>query len=220
MISELSNRLTHVRWIAGGTGAGKTTITRILAERHGLAVYLGDVAERTWIPRFTPEGQPHAWATLRLTKEQRAGLSGRERFESMASRHGETIEFVVEDVLAMPADRPILADWFGNAPRDLAPLLTWPEQAVFLVPTPEFRRQALTTRFADPDRARATWGSGDHERALANRLARDELWDAELRHQADEMGLPVIVVDGSRSAEALADDLADRFRLGLSASRR
>jgi hypothetical protein len=52
---------------------------------------------------------------------------------------------------------------------------------VFLLPTKEFRREALGTRFADPDRARATWGDGDHVRAFANRLARDELWDAELR---------------------------------------
>jgi hypothetical protein len=87
------------------------------------------------------------------------------------------------------------------------------------LPTKDFRWQALTSRFSDPDRARATWGDGDHARALGNRLARDELWDAELRRQATEMGLPVIVVDGSRAAEALADDLADRFRLGLSASR-
>ncbi len=219
MISELSNRLTHVRWIAGGTGAGKSTLTRILFQRYDLAVYLGDVAERAWTPRFTPERQPHAWASLRLTTEQRAQLSGQQRFDTMASRHGETIEFVVEDLLAMPADRPILVDWFGNTPRDLAPLLSWPEQAVFLLPTKEFRREALGTRFADPDRARATWGDGDHDRAFANRLARDDLWDAELRRQAVEMGLPMIAVDGSRSADALADDLAKRFRLGLHAGR-
>ncbi len=220
MIGESSNRLTHVRWIAGGTGAGKTTLTRILARRYDLAIYAGDIAEHDWVARFTPDRHPHAFASLRLSREQRAGQSARQRFDRMASRHGETIEFVVEDLLAMPADRPILADWFGNTPRDLAPLLSWPEQAVFLLPTPEFRRRALGTRFADTDRARATWGDGDHARAFANRLARDDLWDAELRRQATEMGLPVIVVDGSWTEDALADDLADRFRLGLATDRR
>lgn len=215
MSSELSSRLSHVRWIAGGTGAGKSTLTRILAQRYDLAVYLGDVAERGWVARFTPDRHPHAVANQRLSREQRAARTGRQRFDGMASRHGETIGFVVEDLLAMPADRPILVDWFGNAPRDLAPLFNWPEQAVFLLPTPEFRRQALAARFADPDRARVNWGDGDHARALANRLARDDLWDGEVRGQAIELGLPVIVVDGSLSADTLADEVAERFRLGL-----
>lgn len=132
-----------------------------------------------------------------------------QRFSEAASLHGETIDFVIDDLLAMPDDRPILVDWFGNTPHDVAPLLSWPEQAVFLLPTKDFRHTALFTRFADPDRARATWGDTDHARALANRLARDELWDAEIRRQTDD----VLVVDGSRSAEELADELAQRFRL-------
>jgi dephospho-CoA kinase len=34
----------HVRWIGGGTGAGKSTVTGRLAERFGLAVYGTDAA--------------------------------------------------------------------------------------------------------------------------------------------------------------------------------
>jgi hypothetical protein len=68
-------------------------------------------------------------------------------------------------------------------------------------------------RFADRDRARATWGDVDHERAFANRLARDELWDAEVRRQAVGLDLPLPSVDGTRSAAELADDLARRFRV-------
>jgi hypothetical protein len=40
-------------------------------------------------------------------------------------------------------------------------------------------------------------------------MARDELWDAEVRRQAADLGLPVLAVDGSRDL----DDLATRFRL-------
>ncbi|HEY4457630.1 MAG TPA: hypothetical protein VGN81_25175 [Pseudonocardiaceae bacterium] len=214
MIGALSKtRLAHVRWIAGGTGAGKSTLCRILAQRYDLTVYIGDRAEHTWTPRFTKDQHPYAWATIHQTLEQRALCSPEQRFAEASSLHGETIGFVLDDLLAMPDDRPILVDWFGNTPHDVVPLLSWPEQAVFLLPTPEFRRIALTERFADSDRARATWGDTDHARALAIRLARDDLWDAEMRRQAVETGAQILLVDGSRSAEELADDVAERFRL-------
>jgi ABC-type sugar transport system ATPase subunit len=107
-------RLAHVRWLAGGTGTGKSTLCRILAQRHDLTVYIGDRAELTWVPRFTPEAHPHAWANIAMTVEQRALRAPEQRFAEAASLHGETIDFVVTDLLAMPDDRPILVDWFGN----------------------------------------------------------------------------------------------------------
>jgi hypothetical protein len=94
---------------------------------------------------------------------QRVNRTPEEIFNGMASLHGETIGFIVEDLLALPADRPILLDWFGNTPHSMAPLLTWPEQVVFLLPTSDFRRTALVTRYADQDRASAAWGDTDHE---------------------------------------------------------
>lgn len=62
--------------------------------------------------------------------------------------------------------------------------------------------------------ARETGSLCPHGRRLALRLARDELWDAEIRRQAVASGLPVVTVDGSRDVRDLADDLAARFRLG------
>src|SRR5690349_5792517 len=40
----LAGRLRQVRWIGGGSGAGKTTTARRLAERHGLRLYSTDAA--------------------------------------------------------------------------------------------------------------------------------------------------------------------------------
>lgn len=212
-MGSIAQRLAHVRWIAGGTGAGKSTVARILAARTGAVVYHGDRAERDWVSRCTPKDHPVMYANLLLSKEERAMLAPAERLERTASRHGETIGFVIEELLALPKDRPVIVDWFGNAPRDVSPLLSWPGQAVFLLPTKEFRQVALGTRFADPERAKANWGGVDTAVALANRLGRDELWDAVVRRQAVELGLPVIDIDGTRDAESVADDLARRFRL-------
>jgi hypothetical protein len=131
----------------------------------------------------------------------------------MPSLHGETFPLVVEDLLALPADRPVLVDDFRTLPRHVAPFLPKPEYAAFLLPTPAFRREALTRRYADPDRARANWGDADPAEMLRRRLARDELWDEEVRRQAREFSLPVIEVDGRTSPVALAARLAAAFAL-------
>ncbi|MEU7689170.1 hypothetical protein FLW53_21405 [Microbispora sp. SCL1-1] len=213
-LADLRRRLAHVRWIAGGTGAGKSTVTQALAERHDVHVYDGDRAELGYVKRCDPRRQPHLWALLRTPTEDRwAGRTAEEIFHAMPSLHGETFGFVLDDLLALPADRPVLVDDFRTLPSEVAPLVTRPQQAVFLLPAPEFRARALGARFADPARARANWGDGDHADALAKRLARDLLWDEEVRRQARELGLPVVHVDGSRSVADLAADLAAMFRL-------
>ncbi|MCL2552666.1 MAG: hypothetical protein FWE75_11055 [Actinomycetia bacterium] len=209
-----AERLTHVRWIAGGTGTGKSTVARLLALRHGLAVYDGDRAEHAWLPRTTPQRHPH----LSAARNRPPGANWRDRtpeevFATMASLHGETVGFLVEDLLALAADRMTLVDYFGILPRHLAPLLIDPAHAVFLFPTPDFRRRVLTARYADPDRARATWGDLDPAATLAKRLSRDALWDQEVRIQADRLGLTTLVVDGSVPAPALADTVARHFGL-------
>jgi hypothetical protein len=212
--ADLAYRLAHVRWIAGGTGAGKSTLTRALADRYDVIVYNGDLAERDYASRCTAHGQPRLWALMHTSPAQKwNGRTAAEIYASMPSLHGETVGFVIEDLLSLPTQRPVLVDDFRTLPRDVAPLLTWPEQAAFLLPTPQFRHNALGTRFADPARARANWGDSDHTEAFALRLARDDLWDAEVHRQAQELALPTVTVDGSRDVADLTDDLAHRFRL-------
>ncbi|MFI6938809.1 hypothetical protein ACIBI4_06025 [Streptomyces sp. NPDC050418] len=212
--SALAHRLAHVRWIAGGTGTGKSTLTRLLAARHGTAVLDGDRAEGPWVARCSPRLHPRL-AALRdlppgsLWRENEA----EEVFRSMPSLHGEMTGFLVEDLLELPDDRTVLVDYFGILPNDLAPLLLHPEQAVFLLPTPEFRAQALTSRYADAERSRATWGATATDGMLAKRLARDALWDAEVRRQATDLGLATVTVDGTVPPEDLARRVAARFGL-------
>ncbi|GIH65214.1 hypothetical protein [Microbispora siamensis] len=213
-IADIRRRLAHVRWIAGGAGAGKSTVTRALAERHDVLVYDGDRAELGYVHRCDPRRQPYLWTLLRTPTEDRwASRTAEEIFHAMPSLHGETFGFVLDDLLALPADRSVLVDDFRTLPREVAPLLTRPGHAVFLLPTPEFRARALGDRFADPARARANWGNGDHAVALAKRLARDRLWDEEVRRQARELELPVLSVDGSRGVADLATELAAMFQL-------
>ena len=52
---SLTSRLRHVHWIGGASGAGKSTIARRLADKHGLRLYstdeaMGDHSSR-WLPQ-------------------------------------------------------------------------------------------------------------------------------------------------------------------------
>ncbi|MER5350911.1 hypothetical protein ABT093_11310 [Kitasatospora sp. NPDC002551] len=211
---SLAERLAHVRWIAGGPAAGKSTLTRLLADRHDAAVLDGDRAEHRWLDRCDPGRHPRLAALRnRPPGDQWRGRTARQVFRAMPSLHGEMTGFLVEDLLALPADRTVLVDYFGILPRDLAPLLRHSGQAVFLLPTPAFRKEALTARYADPARARATWGDRDPESALADRLARDALWDDEVRRQAPLHAAAVLTVDGTTPAADLAERVAARFGL-------
>ncbi|MFJ8039571.1 hypothetical protein ACIRBX_03525 [Kitasatospora sp. NPDC096147] len=205
--------LRRVRWIVGGTGAGKSTVARELAARYGVAVFDGDRAEGSWARRADPVRQPRLTAQQGLAPgEFWAGRTAAEVLAAMPSLHGEMTGFLVADLLERVAGGgPLLVDWFGLLPDGLAPLLADPAQAVCLVPTPAFREAALRARYADPARARANWGDHDPAEMLARRLERDLLWDEQVRLRAARAGLTVRTVDGSVGPAALAEELAAGF---------
>ncbi|MEU8132836.1 hypothetical protein [Streptodolium elevatio] len=203
-VTTVAARLSRIRWIAGGTGAGKSTLARLLGARYGLPVCHGDDAELGWIARSGP-GHPNLFALSRLPPGSFwAGRTPKQAFKATPSVHGETLAHLTEDLLARPDEGPLLVDYFGILPEHLAPLLTSPRQAVFLLPTPEFRALVMFERHVD---------TGCPE-VLAKRLMRDALWDRKVRRQAARLGLHTIVTDGTRPLDDLADELAAHFGLG------
>ncbi|NUP32775.1 MAG: hypothetical protein HOU01_13775 [Streptomycetaceae bacterium] len=201
--STLAERLAHVRWIAGGTGAGKSTVAEQLGGLFDVTVVHGDPAEPGWIARSGPE-HPNLFALSRLPPGSFwAGRTAKQAYRATPSVHGETLAHLVQDLLALPADRRILVDYFGVLPRHVAPLLSGPGQAVFLLPTAEWRHGVMLGRHGPVV-----------DEILAKRLVRDGMWDARVRKQAHRLGMPVISVDGTRSVAATAAEVAEHLDLG------
>lgn len=53
---------------------------------------------------------------------------------------------VIDDLLGLPKDQPILAEGFGFLPELVHPLLSNPQQAIWLVPTESFKRDSMERR--------------------------------------------------------------------------
>ncbi|WP_344658444.1 hypothetical protein [Catenulispora subtropica] len=202
--------LHRALWIGGAQWAGKSTVARILAHRHGLTAYHYDyhdarghqdrrIARRVALGQPTEDPDPETvW--VHTTAEDMAA-------ETLA---GFPVRFTwaLDDLRALSSGRPILAEGWGLRPELVAPLLDTPRRMVVMVPTEEFRSHQLATlpragamggRFSDPDRAQA------------NRIGRDRLVGEDAAHRAAVLGIRVLRVDGSRDAESIADDVADHF---------
>jgi 2-phosphoglycerate kinase len=194
--------LQHVRWIGGGSGAGKSTVARQLAADHGLQLYHAEPFSR-YAGRADPGRTPLLQEFMAMDMEERwVNRSPEVMLETFHGVRGEGFDLVVDDLLALPPSPPVLVEGFSLLPRLVAPLLCRPWQAVWLLPTPEFRRAAFESRgstWTIPDK------TSDPQRALANLLARDQLFTEELRAQARACGVQMVNVDGSLGvAESVA----------------
>jgi hypothetical protein len=208
--TELKARVAHVRWLGGGSGAGKSTVAGRLCAEYGLRLYEAEQFS-THLPRSSAASAPLAHAFGAMDMDERWLTRTPEvMFETFHGFQGEGFPLILEDLLALPPEQPAIAEGFNLLPRQIAPLLTDPAHAVWLLPTPEFRRVAFEARgwlWTIPNR------TSDPPQALANLLARDALFTEELRRQAAEHGLQTIAVDGTRSVEHLTAAVADALEL-------
>lgn len=201
----MAARLHHIRWLGGGTGAGKSTIARRLAERHGLRLYQCDAMEPDHVARAKREEHPLLFRFLEMSMDERWVLrSPAEMLATLPAAQGEGFQLILDDLLALPTDRPILAEGYKLLPRLVRPLLGAPQRAMWLIPTPGIRRAGLEMRGTLWDMPRQT---SDPERALVNRLARDALFSDLIAREAAALDLRCVIVDGSRDLEQMTEEV-------------
>lgn len=194
--------LGHVRWLGGGSGAGKSTTARRLAAENGWDLYVTDDFMADHARRCPAAEAPSLAAFAAMSMDERwVDRTPAEMLETFHWFRGEGFRCIVEDLLALDPGRTVLAEGFRLLPDLVAPLLGDPTHAVWLLPTPEFRRAAFTSRGG-------LWAvagrTGDPPRALENLLARDALFTERLRERTAALGLRTLVVDGSLDEVATA----------------
>lgn len=122
---------------------------------------------------------------------------------------GEGFSMIIEDILRLPGNPGIIVEGFRLLPHLVKPLLSVPGQAVWLLPTPEFRRTVVDSRGGQQ------WGfigkTSDHEQALRNLLERDAMFTDHLSQEAQRLELNTIAVDSTMTV----DELAGRVKKAL-----
>ncbi|MDA1359430.1 hypothetical protein O1R50_07350 [Glycomyces luteolus] len=211
---EVRARLRHVYWIGGGSGAGKSTIARALAERHDLRYCGTDESMQDHARRTTAVEAPHLHDFMAMTMDERWMLRSPEvMYETFHWFRGEGFHLIVEDLLAMPPDQGIVVEGFRLLPALVAPLLADRNRAVWLLPTPDFRAYAVDRRAKATDRPGFIQQTSDPERAARNLAARERYFVEHLRAETRELGLQAITVDSAAGEGGSIRRVSGRFGL-------
>lgn len=205
-------QLRHVYWIGGGSGSGKSTIARRIAEQHGLHLYATDEAMPEHARRSTPTESPYLCRFIAMDMDERwVTRTPQAMLETFHWFQGEGFGMIVDDLLQLPTDRGVIVEGFRLLPHLVKPLLADPGRAVWLLPTSEFRRAVFDRRGG------ATWGfiakTGNPEQALRNLLERDGMFTARLAEETRRLDLSSIAVDLTMAEGELARRVAEAFRL-------
>lgn len=201
--------LRQVYWIGGGSGAGKSTIARRIAERQGLRLYATDDVMSDHAARSTADDSPSLFEFMAMDMDERwMSRSPEVMLETFHWFRGEGFGLIVEDLLAMPAEPGVVAEGFRLLPRLVGPLLAEPGHAVWLIPTEGFRRAAFDSRGSTWQIADRT---NDPERALRNLLERDRMFTEQLRAEAGRLDLPVLEVDVTMTEDDLVERVTEAF---------
>ena len=199
--TTLANALRHVIWLGGAPDAGKTTLAHELARARGLTLYIQDRHEPEHFARATTKQHPEISAFWAMSLDERWVSRAPEEMAAQVVRSSaERFSLLVEDVLALPCDVPMLVEGPWLFPELVAPALSDTHQALWLVPTLDFKQASAAAR-GKPGVSHET---SDPDRATRNWLARDLLLGAHIRQSAAALGLELWQIDGGLSPEELA----------------
>lgn len=206
-----SRALENIYWLGGTSGAAKSTIARRIAADHDMRLYSTDDFMGNHAERCLPVDCPLLEDFKQMTMDERwATRTPEMMFETFHWFHGEGFNFIVEDLLALPSDRKIIVEGFRLLPSLVKPHIAKNRQAIWLISTSEFRLKAFSDRGSLWDIPNKTT---QPEKAYQNHLARESMFAEQLKKEAKEERVTAMVVDGSRSKEALISAVSLHFGL-------
>ena len=208
----LQEKLRNVYWIGGGTAAGKSTVSRRIAADQHLQVYSTDDVMQDHAMRSTSDNCTFLHEFMAMDMDQRwVNRSPKHMLETFHWFRGEGFSMIIEDILRLPREPGVIVDGFRLLPHLVKPLLAVRSRAVWLIPTPEFRRAVVDSRGGT--RRGFVARTSDPERALGNLFERDEMFTDRLYEEAQRLGLNTINVEPTMTEDELARRVAEAFGL-------
>lgn len=197
-------------WLGGSACAGKTSVARLLAAEYGLTLYSCDDCFEEHRRRADPARHPHFHRLMDVPMEELWARPVTTQAAELLRFYQDELDMIFEDLRRLPG--PVLVEGVGLLPERIAEVCPDPHRALWLISTPDFRRQAylkrgplvrkLLSRCRDPEEAFIRW------------MERDDRIAQHLATGARRSGLGVLKVNGRQTIEETARLVAQRFFLG------
>ncbi len=199
--------LSQILWIGGATDTGKSTVAQRIGEIYDLPVYHYDHYDLVHHQELAQD-DPTIQAFLQASLDERWVQQTPETLlkRSLASFQ-KRFPLVVHDLQALSTGKWVLAEGFGFTPELLVPHLTDKQQAIWMIPTPEFKRASVERR----DKPSWRFQTSDPARAKANLVTRDLLLAEYYERETEHYGVRCIMVDGSQSIEKMVELVQAQF---------
>lgn len=205
----LVRQLAHVYWIGGSPCAGKSSIVSRLQEQTELTYYECDLAFGRHAQAVDQDTAPALFKVTHMAWEELWMRPVETLLRDVLQVYHEEWKLIVDDLLALPADRPIVAEGAALMPDLVHGVLSDPRQAIWVIPSEAFQREVYPQRGA--------WVNeildqcSQPEQALRNWMDRDVAFARQVTTRARDLGLAVLAVDGERSIDENAAIVAAHF---------
>jgi hypothetical protein len=196
-------------YIGGSPCCGKTSISKILQEKHNLPVYTCDDAFWQHNEIVTATLQPTFRQVMGLHPENVWMRPVDQQILDELEIYREEFPLITRDAARLLLEDParrLLLEGAALLPELIDPLLQSARQAIWLIPTRDFQIEHYRQRAFWPMIVKET---SDPEQAFKNWMDRDAGFAREVRAQAERRGLRLIIVDGSQPLEQISAQVED-----------
>ena len=207
MNNSSKNHLAQILWIGGATDAGKTTVAQMLGQRLNCKTYHYDHHSHGYLEKKAENDDRYrnfldASNDARWVQPTVATL-----FDFTIDSFHSSFPLVLNDLHKISTEQIVIAEGFGLLPELVFPHLTHRSQAIWLIPTDEFKWASMRRRnkpsFKDD--------TSDPAKATQNLFDRDMMIAEEVKKQTAAQDLQLHVVDGTHTAKEVADLVEKQF---------
>ncbi|WP_052410208.1 hypothetical protein [Paenibacillus durus] len=197
-----------IYWIGGSACAGKSTIAKGYAEKHGLALYACDEHLGSHLKTITALNQPAMHKISRMNYNEAFYIrTVQKQLEEYIAFFKEDFAFVLKD-LAEHFNCPVVVEGNQLLPSLVFPHLQPQHKAIWMIPTEPFQRHHYSQRIWIQDILNST---DDPEAAFDNWMNRDALFADFVEKEARDLNLHVLKVDGSKNLQATFNIIEECF---------